>query len=100
MITKGRCLLKLIRNRGDSMKTDEYCEIIHQSSPVLRFCERFDESSDKWNLKKHSHPYIELIYYMEGKAGLEAGRLHIDASIFDTIASPAARTGWYAAGAL
>lgn len=55
------------------MKTDEYCEIIHQSSPVLRFCERFDESSDKWNLKKHSHPYIELIYYMEEKAGLEAG---------------------------
>lgn len=82
------------------MKTDEYCEIIHKSSPVLRFCERFDESSDKWNLKKHSHPYIELIYYMEGKAGLEAGGLHIDASIFDTIAYPAARTGWYAAGAL
>ena len=71
------------------MEAKEYYEIIRRSSPVLRYCECFDEGSEKWNLETHSHPCIELVYYMEGKAGLEVGGLHVNASIFDTVVYPA-----------
>jgi len=34
----------------------------------IRFCECFDEHSDIWNFSQHSHPYLELIYFLEGNA--------------------------------
>ena len=71
------------------MKPEEYYEVICRSKPVLKYCERFDENSDKWNFTKHSHSYIELIFYLEGKAGVEVGGYYIDASIYDTIVHPA-----------
>jgi hypothetical protein len=39
----------------------------------LKFCERFDEKSKIWNLKEHSHPYLEIIYFFEGKASVPTG---------------------------
>lgn len=71
------------------MTLEEYYEAIYQSHPVLRYCERFDETSSKWNFEKHSHPYIELIFFLEGKAGVEVDGFYLDTSLYDTIVYPA-----------
>lgn len=71
------------------MNVEERCEIIRNSRPILRYCERFSEGSEKWDMTKHAHPFIELIYYMDGRAALEVGGRRVDASIFDTLVYPA-----------
>ena len=43
-------------------------DIIHNSRPVLRFCEQFDDTNPLWNHSRHSHPYIELLFFLDGKA--------------------------------
>ena len=40
---------------------------------TLQFCERFDGKSRIWNFSKHSHPFFELIFFLEGKANIDAG---------------------------
>jgi AraC-like DNA-binding protein/mannose-6-phosphate isomerase-like protein (cupin superfamily) len=54
----------------------------------LRFCERFDEKSKIWNLKAHSHPYLELIYFIEGKASVTTGGDTLDVALFDLLVYP------------
>ena len=71
------------------MKAEEAYRIIRESSPVLRYCERFAEGSEKWNLTRHAHPYIELVFYLEGKASVEVGGYNVEPSIYDTLVYPA-----------
>jgi len=71
------------------MKLEEYCEIIQKSRPVLKYCERFDQNSNKWDYSQHSHPYIELIYFLEGKMKLTAAGSHMNVSMYDTLVYPA-----------
>ncbi|MBO7711630.1 MAG: helix-turn-helix domain-containing protein [Lachnospiraceae bacterium] len=71
------------------MKLEEYCEIIQKSQPVLKYCERFDQSSHKWDYSRHSHPYIELIFFLEGKMTLTAADTSMNASVYDTLVYPA-----------
>jgi AraC-like DNA-binding protein len=54
----------------------------------LRFCERFDEKSKIWNLKEHSHPYLEIIYFIEGKARVATGGDIFDVALFDLLVYP------------
>jgi AraC-like DNA-binding protein len=54
----------------------------------LRFCERFDDKSKIWNLKEHSHPYLELIYFIEGKASVATGGDTLDVALFDLLVYP------------
>ncbi|MGO8695578.1 MAG: helix-turn-helix domain-containing protein [Rectinemataceae bacterium] len=54
----------------------------------LKFCERFDENSKIWNLKEHSHPYLELIYFIEGKAKVTTGGDTIDVALYDLLVYP------------
>ena len=67
----------------------EYYEIIHHSSPKLMYCEHFDEKSEKWDFSRHSHPYIELIFFLEGKAYLEVGGQTLKTTLYDTSVYPA-----------
>lgn len=71
------------------MNRDDYCEIIQKSSPKLMYCEHFDEDSDKWDFSRHSHPYIELIFFLEGKADLEVGGQTLKTTLYDTLVYPA-----------
>ena len=73
------------------MKLNEYYDIIHESHPKLHFCERFRETDDLWNHSRHNHPYIELLYFMDGKGRLEVSGQQISISLFDTVVYPA---GW------
>ena len=73
------------------LKLDEYYWVIHESKPKLRFCERFDETNPLWNFSRHSHPYIELLYFLDGKGKLEVSGTQMSISLFDTVVYPA---GW------
>lgn len=63
--------------------------MVYGSKPRLRFCERFDETSSLWNYESHSHPYIELIYYLDGKGNVEISGENVVFSLYDTIVYPA-----------
>lgn len=71
------------------MKLEDYYKIIQESHPQLKFCERFDDTSPIWNFTRHSHPYIELMYFIEGKGNLEVSGTQMTISLFDTVVYPA-----------
>ncbi len=54
----------------------------------LQWCERFDDQSKIWNFQKHSHPYFEFIFFLEGKANIDAGDDSLDISVFDVLIYP------------
>lgn len=54
----------------------------------LRFCERFDEKSRIWNLREHSHPYLELLYFIDGKASVATGGETLEVAIYDLLVYP------------
>ena len=55
---------------------------------TLKYCERFDEKSKLWILKEHSHPYLELIYFIEGKASVATGGDTLDVALYDLLVYP------------
>ena len=55
---------------------------------TLQFCERFDEQSRIWNFNKHSHPFFELIFFLEGKANIDAGEESVNVLGFDVVIYP------------
>jgi len=71
------------------VKLDDYYKIIQDSCPKLKFCECFDDTSPTWNFARHSHPYIELMYFIEGKGNLEVSGTQMSISLFDTVVYPA-----------
>jgi mannose-6-phosphate isomerase-like protein (cupin superfamily) len=55
---------------------------------TLQFCERFDEKSRTWNFSKHAHPFFELIYFLEGRANVDAGDESVEVLGFDVLIYP------------
>lgn len=68
---------------------EDYYHIIRESRPQLKFCERFDDSSPTWNFTRHSHPYLELMYFTEGRSGLEVERQRMSITLYDAVVYPA-----------
>jgi hypothetical protein len=54
----------------------------------LVFCERFTERSDIWNLARHEHPYVELLYFLEGGARVHGDDSDLTISVFDLVIYP------------
>ncbi len=65
-----------------------FLESITLERAALQFCERFDDKSRIWNFQKHAHPYFELIFFLEGKANVDAGEDSLDISLFDVLIYP------------
>jgi Response regulator containing CheY-like receiver domain and AraC-type DNA-binding domain len=61
---------------------------IENSEIKLVYCRKFDEKSDLWTLQKHNHPYIELIYFLDGNARIEILSENISISLYDMIIYP------------
>ena len=55
---------------------------------TLQFCEQFDEKSRIWNFSRHSHPFFELIFFLEGRANVDAGDESMDVLGFDVLIYP------------
>lgn len=65
-----------------------FLESISFERAAVQFCERFDDKSRIWNFERHSHPYFELIFFVEGKASIDAGADSLDVSLFDVVIYP------------
>jgi AraC-like DNA-binding protein/mannose-6-phosphate isomerase-like protein (cupin superfamily) len=76
---------------GSSVDRDAICRFLAQipiDQATLQFCERFDEQSRIWNFDAHAHPYFELIFFIEGKANIDAGAETVNVLGFDVIVYP------------
>ena len=76
---------------GGSVDREAVCRFLEQvpiEHATLQFCERFDEKSRIWNFDTHSHPYFELIFFIEGKANIDAGAETVNVLGFDVIVYP------------
>lgn len=58
------------------------------SGAKLVFCERFNEQSDIWNLNRHEHSFVELIYFLEGGARIHGEKDDLILSIYDLVVYP------------
>jgi len=61
---------------------------VNSQKADLIFCERFDEKSTIWNTTEHSHEYMELIYFLEGKATIHGTQDELSISVFDALIYP------------
>ncbi len=43
-----------------------YVNEINKNVGNLVFCEKMDGNSERWNYHKHSHPYLEIIFFLSG----------------------------------
>ena len=68
---------------------ENYYNIIRTGTPKLKFCEHFDDTSHMWNFTRHSHPYIEVMYFMEGQGDLEVSGQTYSISLYDAVVYPA-----------
>jgi len=76
---------------GTSVDREAICrflKLVPMDHATLQFCERFDEQSRIWNFKAHSHPYFELIFFIEGKANIDAGAETVNVLGFDVVVYP------------
>ena len=84
-------LLKPARSMVGPMEREAVCRYLAATNiehATLQFCERFDGKSRIWNFSKHSHPFFELIFFLEGKANIDAGAESVDVLGFDVIVYP------------
>jgi len=58
------------------------------SKAKLLSCERFTEESNIWNLKRHEHPFVEIIYFLEGGARILSDSDDLILSIYDVVIYP------------
>ena len=82
---------QLVQRTGLSVDRDAICRFLEQvplDHATLQFCERFDEQSRIWNFDSHSHPYFELIFFIEGKANIDAGAETVNVYGFDVVIYP------------
>jgi len=52
------------------------------------FCERITEKSDIWNLTRHQHPFMELLYFLGGEARIYGVQEDLTVSVFDLVVYP------------
>jgi len=50
-------------------------------------CERFGAHSSIWNFERHAHDFYEFLYFIDGKAHIEAGK-NMDISMFNLVIYP------------
>ena len=54
----------------------------------LRYCERLDQHSRRWNAGEHSHPYFEFLLFLEAPATVSAGGRSFEVAPFDLVLYP------------
>lgn len=74
----------------DQLSPEEAFQLVCRSMPHLRFCERFTSDSKLWNDRPHSHPYLELVYYIHGKGKRFSSQTKVF-SLCDALLHPTAK---------
>lgn len=70
------------------MDFNNFCKVTEKADAHLVFCERFDGNSNIWNFTCHNHPYLELMYFLDGKANINIQNEKMNVSLFDAIIYP------------
>ena len=76
---------------ADRLPLEDAFALIYQSSPQLRFCELFGDNSELWNDLPHSHPYLELVYYVNGRGKVKLPGESTVFSLCEAVLHPAAK---------
>ncbi|MDF2613073.1 MAG: hypothetical protein K0S71_859 [Clostridia bacterium] len=74
----------MIDNRSNEEILD-YLRSIDLSTISVLNSKHFDQTSNKWVFTEHSHTYMEMIYFLKGKAHINVGASSINTSIYDVI---------------
>lgn len=65
-----------------------YLDSINLNELNMVFCEQMDDKSKLWNFKKHSHNYLEVICFLEGKTRIDFKENSIDVSMYNIVVYP------------
>ena len=49
---------------------------------------RLENDPANWNLRKHRHGYFELLYFLDGKAGISFGEDSLPVTLFNMVVYP------------
>ena len=75
----------------DRLPLEDAFRLVYQSSPQLRFCELFTDDSKLWNDLPHSHPYVELVYFINGRGKVKLPGTNDAFSLCEAVLHPAAK---------
>ena len=51
----------------------------------IMFCKRFDQDSPIWNLERHSHSYLELLFFLRGEAKIDTDNRVLSTATYDIV---------------
>ncbi len=61
---------------------------IEQSRFKVVFCEKFNERSDIWNLNRHHHKHMEIMFFLKGNANIEILEKKLQVSLYNLVVYP------------
>jgi YesN/AraC family two-component response regulator len=70
---------------GLHLEIVEYLKSIDLNQISIIDCIHIDQTSNKWVFTEHSHFYMEMIYFLKGKAHINVGDSSVNTSIYDVI---------------
>ncbi len=70
------------------MDKQQLIDDLERSSIQVVFNGKFNLSSHRWNLREHSHDYLEVIYFLDGRADIYVLNKCITAHTYDVIIYP------------
>jgi AraC-like DNA-binding protein/mannose-6-phosphate isomerase-like protein (cupin superfamily) len=75
---------------SDAMKMDifQFLRSASENRVFLKFCKRFNQDSKIWNFNEHSHPYLELLYFFDGRASVATRSDTLNVALFDLVVYP------------
>ena len=66
----------------------EYLTSIDPDALSLVYYEHMDENSNLWNLEKHDHDYMEVLFFIEGNLNIDSASERIKATTYSIIIYP------------
>lgn len=77
-----------MRHTGKREQVYNYITSIDVDSLTLKYCKKIDHKSDIWIFEGHSHNFMELIFFLEGRVKIETNGKDYDIGFNDIIVYP------------
>lgn len=66
----------------------DFLNSINCNKMHVRFCKRIGKESRVWNVSRHSHQFLEILFFIQGKALIEVNDKKIQPAIYDAVVYP------------